>query len=464
MDLSNQSSSISNEESNNETSNTAHDNIIKKFFPKSFIYFKLGILFYILCKIKNIKSTDEQIKLFYKIEEFKKQKYIFYKIYEYIFLKKNALVYTFFMQLPNIFLLFPSELIYYRPYITFYKNNKKIDLNIENDFKILELMSDFMTYRIKIDEKNVYKKLFKTFQPQTEFPPITTIYIPIDDNFVELLNKFISEKKNILYLIYYDNSCYVAKNNGNNIMNLIYKKENNQYTKVNIDITLDISKLEYIIAMLPLSKADIYDCFDTDILPKDSLLYHNSKLEYTENIPNLKKIFLALYPDINLADPYVDIINRSYNCYTFKSITDIKLINLNKDSFYHQLFDKKDNEEEFIYKDTRDNSKVIKSKLFQCIGNDLDKRKQCNMTVKTAERSQGKRMLVLLIVKSSLFWPGDDFYYMNFLKHYNIDTFVYHIGFFKNKSYASELGITDNADKYIKFTNYHKDVCNKDSL
>lgn len=449
-----------------QDSNVSVDHNIIKFFPKSFHYFKLGMLFYILCKIKNV-TKDKQFELFNKIEEFNDfKKDVFDKIQEYIFIKENPLIYTYYSQLPNIFLPVPSEIIYYRPNVSFYRNNKSSSINtdIKSKFKINELMYNFsIPSRIKINENNLDKRLFRFLQPPTEFPIPTTIFIPIDKDCLKLLSDFTSNHSDVIYIMYYDNTCFVARNNGNNIFNLLYKKER-EYIKINRDITIDISKLQYITAMLPLTRENIFECFDTDILPKESLLYHNTKSEFSNEFLTRKSIFLALYPDVNLADPYSDTINRSYNCYTYKAIDDLKVLNLNKDVFYHLLFDKKDNEDEFIYKDTRDNSKIIKSKLFHCIGDNLENRKQCNIAVKTTGRSQGKRMLALLICKTSLFWLDNDFYYMNFLKHYNIDTFIYHIGFYNNKLYQAELGITNNLEKYVKYIDYHKDVCNKDML
>jgi len=448
-----------------QDSTVSVDTNIKKFFPKSFYYFKLGILFHILCLIKNINTKEKQKELFNNIEEFKESKYIYEKITEYIFKNKNPLVYTFYNQLPNIFLPIPSELIYYRPYITFFKNNKTSTINLSNKFSLIDIMKNYIiNNHIKIDEKNIDRSIFKSIQPLSEFPTINSLFIPIDDNFYNLLKQISKDRTDLIYIMYYDNNCYAAHyNHDTKTFNLLYKKEKT-YVKINRDISIDIAKLTYISIMYPLSRENIFECFDTDILPKDSLLYHNTKNEFSNDFLNKKSIFLSLYRDINLADPYSDTINRSYNCYTFKAINDLKVLNLNKDSFYDQLFDKKDNEEEFIYKDTRDNSKIIKSKLFQCIGDNLVNRKQCNIAVKTTERSQGKRMLALLINKNVLFWLGDDFYYMNFLKHYNIDTFIYHIGFYKNKQYQSELGITNNLEKYVKYIDYHKDVCNIDML
>ena len=41
-----------------QDSDVSIDNTI--YFPKSFYYFKLGILFYFLCKIKDIKTKENQ--------------------------------------------------------------------------------------------------------------------------------------------------------------------------------------------------------------------------------------------------------------------------------------------------------------------------------------------------------------------------------------------------------------------
>ena len=269
-----------------QDSNVSVDHNIIKFFPKSFHYFKLGMLFYILCKIKSIITKDKQFELFNKIEEFSAvKKDVFDKIQDYIFIKENPLIYTYYYQLPNIFLPVPIELIYYRPYVSFYKNNKSSFIDIESKFKINELMYNFsIPSRIKIDENNLDKRLFRFLQPPTEFPSSTTMFIPIDKDCLKILSDFTSKHSDVIYIMYYDNTCFVAKNNGSNIFNLLYKKER-EYIKINRDITLDISKLQYITAMIPITRENIYECFDTDILPKDSLLYHNTKSDFSNEFP-----------------------------------------------------------------------------------------------------------------------------------------------------------------------------------
>ena len=56
----------------------------------------------------------------------------------------------------------------------------------------------------------------------------------------------------------------------------------------------------------------------------------------------------------------------------------------------------------------------------------------------TWERNRGKRMLTLIISKSTLFWLDKAFYYINFLSHYDIEAFIYNYGIFKDKLIGTE--------------------------
>jgi hypothetical protein len=430
------------------------------FFPKSFNYFKLGMLFYFLCYIKNIKK-DDCLKLFNQIQEFNQDSTIFDKIYKNIFENKNALVFTYFQQLPNIFLPLPSDIIYYKPYITFYTKNPIP--SIDEPFKINDLMKNFYTDRIKIHEYKKNKWLDKYIQDQHIFPDPITTYIPINDEMINIINN--TDTPDTVYILYYENNSYIAKKNGN-VFNLIYKKEN-LYIKINKDIELDINKLDYLMIMKPITKMDILNCFDMDVLPKKSLLYHTQSEDLTEGI---LRQFYGLYPNNNMINPFGLFNDADYHCFKYKLIDDLNVLNINRDVFYSDLFDEKDNEDEFIYKDTRDNSKIIKSKLFHCIGDNLGNRKQCNFniikdykSVKTFNRNKGKRMLTLLVSKTTLYWlVNENYYYADFLNHYGIEAFIYHYGIFNGKFLSVELGFCIDREarkKYVEYISMSKGEC-----
>jgi hypothetical protein len=443
-------------------------------FPKSFYYFKLGILFFILCKINNIKSRNKRLILFNKIKEFNKNEDIFEKIYKHIFKRKNCLIFSYYMQLPNIFLPIPNELIYYKPYITFYNNNIDPKGNINNinnisfedslDFSINVSMKHFYTNRIKIQEHKRNKWLDKYIQDQHIFPDIQTIFIPINNNnnIITLLNQFTKKEKDVLYLMFYDNNIYVGKRKEDKF-NLIYMKTKSKYFKIDKEIILDIKKLTYIVAMLPITKIELIKTFDIDIIKENSLLYHNRSDDLTENVI---RRFYGLYPNINLINPYGLFNDADYHCFIYKLKKDLKVINLNKDIFYHDLFDTKDNSSEFIYKDTSNNNKLIQSKLFHCVGDNIINRKQCNLNIikdynniNTWRKNKGKRMLCLIIAKTSLYWLDDGFYYVDFLSHYNIEAFIYHYGIYKNKLLDVELGFTTSGKDYVEYISMHKGEC-----
>jgi hypothetical protein len=446
------------------------------FIPKSFNYFKLGILFYILCKINNIKSRENRFSLFNKINEFNKDKDVFDKIYKHIFKRKNCLIFTYYMQIPNIFQAIPDELIYYKPFITFYYSSNystnyssnDVNYNISNDFSILQLMNNYYTDRIRIHEDKREKWLSKVLQDQHIFPNISTIYIPINENIFIYMNQFTKKEKDVLYLMFYDDKIYVGRRiNDANKFNIIYsKKLNGKYIKTNnLIIDIYIKKLVYIMALLPITRDEIIKTFDIDVINKNSLLYHNRSDDLTENVI---RNFYALYPDVNLIDPYGLFKDADYHCFLYKLKKDIVVLNLNKDIFYHYLFDEKDDKKDFIYKDTRNNKNLIKDKLFHCMGN--YNRKQCNFNIikdygnnKTWEKNKGKRMLALIIAKSSLYWLSQSFYYIDFLAHYDIDAFIYHYGIFRNKLLSAELGFTKNPEKYVEYVSMKKGACSEHS-
>jgi hypothetical protein len=438
------------------------------FIPKSFYYFKLGILFYILCKINNIKSRENRLILFNKINEFNKNKDVFDKIYKHIFKRKNCLIFTYYMQLPNIFQPIPDELIYYKPFITFYHSSNYSNYsnyNISDNFSILNLMNNYCTDRIRIHEDKKEKWLYKVLQDQHIFPDITTISIPINENIFIYMNQFTKKETDVLYLMFYDNIIYVGRRiNDTNKFNMLYtKKLIGRYTNINININIDIKKLVYIMALLPITRRELIKTFDIDVLKKDSLLYHNRSDDLTENVI---RNFYALYPDVNLIDPFGLFKDADYHCFLYKLKSDLYVLNLNKDIFYHDLFDEKDDEKTFVYKDTRNNKNIIQDKLFHCIG-DKD-RKQCNFNIikdygnkDTWDRNKGKRMLTLIIAKTTLYWLDYSFYYINFLAHYDIEAFIYNYGIFRNKLLSTELAFTKNAKKYVEYISMKKGDCSK---
>jgi hypothetical protein len=420
------------------------------FIPKSFYYFKLGILFYILCKMKNIKSRSSRLSLFNKISEFDKNKDIFEKIYKYIFKRKNCLIFTYYMQIPTIFQPIPDELIYYKPLITFYKttnNNNNININ-DNNIILLDTMENFYTNRIIINEHKTKKWLFKFIQDQHIFPDITTTFIPIDNNLFNYMNNFTKKESDVLYLMYYDYVIYIGRHSESNKFKIIYKKDiYNQYNKTNIEIQININKLLYIMALIPITGKEIIQTFDTEILKKSTPLYHNRSDDLTENI--IRK-FYSLSQIDNLINPYGLFNDADYHCFFYKLKKDLVVINLNKDLFYHKLFDGKD--------------KIDKKKLSHCI--DDNNKKQCNFNIikdygdiRTWEKNKGKRMLTLIICKSTLFWLDKAFYYCDFLAHYNIDAFIYNYGYFKDKLMGTELGFNKNSEKYVEYIKMKKGEC-----
>ena len=445
------------------------------FFPKSFYYFKLGILFFILCKIKNIKSREKRLLLFNKIEEFNMNKDIFEKIYKYIFKIKNCLIFTYYMQLPKIFFILPEKLIYYKPLICFYRNEDSIkdsikDSNNNSKFSIIKHMKNYYTDRIKIDEHIKNKKIDYYTQDQHIFPDITTIFIPLYNNCLYYMDTFTMKEKDVLYIIYYENNIYVGRrysstNQPFNKFNMLYKKDKNKYITINEDIIINIDNLQYIMAMLPITEKELYKTFDFDVIKKDSLLYHNRSDDLRENII---RRFYSLYPSLNMINPFGLFNDADYHCFIYKLKKDLKVINLNRDIFYHDLFDTKDNSKDFVYKDTRNNKNLIHNKLFHCIGSKLENRKQCNFNVikdygnvNTWNRNKGKRMLCLIICKSSLYWLDGPFYYIDFLANFNITAFIYHYGIYKNKFLDVELGFCKNNDMYVEYISMHKGECNK---
>jgi hypothetical protein len=225
---------------------------------------------------------------------------------------------------------------------------------------------------------------------------------------------------------------------------MIYKKnlDDNIYIKTDIEIEIDIKKLLYIMALLPITKNELMRTFKSNILDKDTLLYHNKKNDSKENIIGN---FYSLSSKDNLINPY-GLFDSKYYCFYYKLTKDLVVLNLNRDIFYYDLFDGKD-------------------KVNDCIGDDYNK-KQCNFNIikdygdnKTWERNRGKRMLTLIICKSTLFWLDRYFYYIDFLAHYDIDAFIYNYGIFKDKLIGTELGFNKNADKYVSFIKIKEGEC-----
>ena len=401
--------------------------------------------------MNNIKSRKSRLSLFNKISEFDKNEDIFEKIYKYIFKRKNCLIFTYYMQLPNIFQPIPEELIYYKPLITFYKttnSNNNININ-DNNIILLDTMEQFCTNRINIQEHKVARWLLRNIQDQHIFPDITTIYIPINNNLFNYMNNFTKKESDVLYLMFYNYAIYIGRHSESNKFKIIYKKElDDKYIKTNIEIEIDIKKLLYIMALAPITKKELIKTFDVYILKKETLLYHNRSDDLTENI--IRK-FYSLSQKDNLINPYGLFNDADYHCFFYKLKTDLVVINLNKDLFYHELFDGKD--------------KIDKKKLSHCI--DDDNKKQCNFNIikdygdiRTWGENKGKRMLTLIICKSTLFWLDKAFYYGDFLAHYNIDAFIYNYGYFKDKLMGTELGFNKNAEIYVKYIKMKKGECN----
>ena len=161
------------------------------------------------------------------------------------------------------------------------------------------------------------------------------------------------------------------------------------------------------------------------------LLYHNNNKE--DSRENIIRSFYTLSPNVNLINPYGLHNNEKYNCFYYKLKKDLSVLDLNKDVFYHNLFDEKH----------QDNFNIIKD----------------YNNFNTWEKNKGKRMLALIICKTTLFILSNSFYYRNVLAHFDIDAFIYNHGYYKSKLLGTELGFNKDADKYVSYIKMKEGVC-----
>jgi hypothetical protein len=229
--------------------------------------------------------------------------------------------------------------------------------------------------------------------------------------------------------------------------------------------------IKYLYILKPITKKQMDKIFPIVTIPKGTYLYHVRSDDLTENV--IRK-FYAIYPKINMINPF-NLFPANYHCFLYKTVKDLDAVNLNKNTFFEYRFDgKHDKSGEFEYYDTTRifGERKIKSKLFDCIGDNLENRLNCDFNdikdygdqktysnnIMTWRRNLGKRYLYLLINKTKKYiFPCN--YYIDFLENYNYKSFVYHYGKFQNKFLDAELALMDFDGNYIEYLDFKKGEC-----
>lgn len=415
---------------------------------KSFEYFQLGLIYYYISIINNLSKTEVKKKINQNFDI----------IEEVIFKNKDPLVFTFYNTLPYEFLPLPLEYQYYYSYASFINKDFEID-NIKNFI--------YEDINLNIEKPNIYYSAAR--QDMHIFPYIKNIMIPL-----KYYNKFIEDDMDIL-IICEDLEAYIVDKN----MKSKYKFNNSKFKNIMkfkpyVKHEEIINKqIKYLFLLKPITKKQVNDIFPTVTIPKGTYLYHSRSDDLT---PNIIRTFYAIYPKINMIDPF-ELFPADYHCFLYRTTKDLEAVNLNKNTFFEYRFDgKHDDSGSFEFYDTTKiyGERKIKSKLFDCIGDNLENRLNCdfndikdygtqktfNNNIMTWRRNLGKRYLYLLINKTKKYiFPC--YYYMDFLQNYEYKSFVYHYGKFKNKFLDAELAIIDRTGNYIEYLDMKKGECQK---
>jgi hypothetical protein len=423
---------------------------------ESFKYFRSFITFYNWVFLQ--KYEDNHIKKEF-IKFYKSDKY-FDVYYDLFHEKQDIVLFTYYNQIPSVFQFLPEKYIYYYPVITFYNNNDG------NYYQNKPLDISFRQY-----EK--YNNMIKFAKDETR------ITIPI-----QMISNY-TFPENYICLILHKNDCYIMdKVNATDEMLIsenyhIKEKNKNRYVFNSDKIELKLSEIQFISILKEITKQHLLNSFESDTLDKGTYLYHNTKNVDMTYMP----MFYSIYPTFNLAKFMFQNYEKDerWMCNTYILNKNIEVLNLVLDTFYNNnIVLGNVNKKNYSYYDPTNSSyKSFKNnKLFRCLNspkNVSDNKHICNLNFQIENNSKkvnnsGKRMLYLIIYKTMSYFDGNappHYYYVNFLKKYGIEAFIYNMGYvLKNGDeyhYGSEFGCTDRdiAQKFINNISNEKGECNK---
>jgi len=419
----------------------------------SFKYFRSFITFYNWVTLQQI--NESQIK-----KEFQKYygSYKYFKVYYNLFhQKKDMVIFTYYNQIPAIFIGFPDEYNYYYPIITFYNNNMK--QYYQNS--ALNIVSTN-------DKRLINNDMIKFARNEVR------VSIPI-----HMISQYQLPKKYVCFILH-DGNCYITKEieKDNYYISIkkydIKKKYSYNYKSNNYKVKLKISEIKFISILLEITYQHLIDSFEVDIMKKESILYHNTIKEITF-IPN----FYSIYPKLNLKKFLFQTYENDKNwiCHTFQLTKDIEVLNLTIDTFYNnQIVLKKKREYEYYDPTDIKYKNIIKDKLFRCINTAKtlsQHRDICNLNLSMIndgiynKYNSGKRILYMIINKNMSYINKSGLYYFDFLSKLGIKSFVYNMGYVlkdgEQYHYDNEFAVIDldQLGKYIKNISIEKGECNK---
>jgi hypothetical protein len=351
-----------------------------------------------------------------------------------IYKNKNILIFTHFNNIDPSLLPFPDKKIYYYyPIIkggkhisdklqsTVYRLNSVLDTHLTFNFKISEIINFFKNYNITKDNKVIIV---------VNKEPIYTVLKDIKNNM------FITENGNI-----------------------------------------STNKISYFMYLEKITREKILEVYPTVEIKKGAYLYRNISADANIDTSKISR-FYSIYPYINMVNPFktLNYNNVKFKCLEYKLKRNLKSINLSIDTLFNNPILGYDDSNRFIYYDYTNRTKLLKDKLFNCSGNDLQllERKNCNFNIidyfgnGTFGKNRGDRSLYEIIFKTRRYsltniFSYSDVYYLDFLHNFDINIIVNHYGLFTKTNTFLDYEFVVNGDeisnKNIQFIKKYDDEC-----
>lgn len=398
----------------------------------AFSYFRSFIIFYYLSLfLPNMKPLFSQ---FYPEEYYSSYRDLFEK-------KQNILLFTYYNCLPSYFYPLPEPLYYYYPLATFYTNAHKT-LYQHTDIQL------FHTLPLRPNRKQVPNEIRVTL------PTALLTQYPVDPS-----NWFLLKDKNQTLI------GTKGKVEGETLVyETLFIKEKHDYREEKKVVVTAVRDLEYLCFLKPITKEGMLDVFPLVTLKAGSNVYAN----YKEDDPDKKGQFFALYPFLNMLDPFKTLPKDiQWNCYRFQVKKDVPLLHLNINPFYANAivgYDDPEGENDDLSDLTY--KKKVKSDIFRC---SKVKKKNCDFDIlydfqnKTWMMNMSRVMLMLIIFKHQNYMDFKKIYYLHFLKKLGFDGMVNHTGIYRKKAgdiyLGTEIAFTTKENPYLERVEEKKGAC-----
>ena len=387
--------------------------------------FSKMIIFYYHNIINNTETDIDIIKKKYNLD-------IDFDIFkEYILDTKNIAIFTIFNNIPDICHPFDSNIyMNYGMYISF----------------IDPIFFNYTERDIIIKKKNIFNlKNIKYPLIKQDIAPynINKRYIFIN---IKYFN-YIKYKDYLLILIDNNKNTFIINNN------LIYKKNKNNYSIIDIHINNIFNNIIYISILRKINNKDILNVFNSFYEIKKNTIVYSYHTSISNNL-----YWFSLFKDEMLQDPYYIFSKKNDIIYLHecKIINDLSCLNLSIDILSNNKLYKTHDITPFlniIYNNNNNNLIKYNNLIFNSNLNYIKEHTGNNTWI----LNKGKRLLHEIFLKSSNFINNKE-YYFKFLTQYNINVIINSCGFYTkfNKFYSYELGFNINSNEYIKILNVEK--------